>query len=60
MEQVKLRRIGGSLYVRMPPIFIRMLDLNDGDELVLVPGKDLVTLKVIRAEQVAELVSDEV
>jgi antitoxin component of MazEF toxin-antitoxin module len=52
-------RIGGTLYIRMPRDFISTLNLSDGDELFLVPREDGATLKVIRAEQVADLVSDE-
>jgi antitoxin component of MazEF toxin-antitoxin module len=59
MEQVRLRRIGGTLYIRMPPDFIRTLNLSDGDELFLVPREDGATLKVIRAEQITDLVSDD-
>jgi hypothetical protein len=60
MERVTLRTVGRSLYFRMPARFVHMLNLSDGDEFLIVRGKNDVTFNVIKAEivdgEVAELV----
>jgi hypothetical protein len=55
MQQIALRRIGGTLYFRVPVSFVRANDLRPGDSLYWIPGKDTVTLRVIKAEVLAEL-----
>jgi hypothetical protein len=55
MEQITLRRIGGTLYFRVPVDFVRANSLSPGDSLYWIPGKDTVTLRVIKREVLAEL-----
>jgi hypothetical protein len=55
MEQITLRRIGGTLYFRVPVNFVRENNLSPGDSLYWIPGKDTVTLRVIKREVLAEL-----
>ena len=55
MEQIALRRIGGTLYFRVPVNFVRENNLGPGDSLYWIPGRDTVTLRVIKAEVLAEL-----
>jgi hypothetical protein len=58
MEQITLRRIGGSLYFRMPPRFIHMHNLKEGDAFFWTPGRDGTSLKIIKSEVLAEQVTE--
>ena len=55
MEQIALRRIGGTLYFRVPVSFVRENGLRPGDSLYWITGKQTATLRVIKAEVLAEL-----
>jgi hypothetical protein len=55
MEQITLRRIGGTLYLRVPAGFVHKKNLNHGDSLFWIPREDTVTLRLIRPELLAEI-----
>jgi hypothetical protein len=49
--QIQLRRNGATLYMRLPPDFVRANNLKPGD--ILMP--DLSTFKIVRQEAVEAL-----
>jgi antitoxin component of MazEF toxin-antitoxin module len=53
MEQLLLKRIGGSLYLRIPPRFIHRHNLSEGDTFFLVPVKLETVFKLIKTDAVA-------
>jgi hypothetical protein len=58
MERVTLRKVGRSLYFRMPARFIHLHNLKDGDAFYLVPGKTGVTFNIVKEELVGEQVAE--
>jgi hypothetical protein len=59
MEQVTLRRIGGTLYLRVPSTFVHQNNLSHGDSLFWIPKEDSVTLKRVTPKIVAEIKGEE-
>ena len=53
-KYIELRKVGGSLYLRVPAGFIRTNGLTDGDLMLFEPEK----FKFIKKSAMAELVED--
>jgi hypothetical protein len=53
-KYIELRKVGGSLYLRVPASFIRNNGLEDGDLILFEPEK----FKFIKKSAMAELVED--
>lgn len=58
MERVTLRTVGRSLYFRMPARFVHMFNLSDGDEFLIVQGKNNATFNITKEKLVADALSD--
>ena len=51
METQKLRKIGGSLYFRLPFTFKHKYDLKEGDPYDCIPNQDGSIIKFIKTEE---------
>jgi hypothetical protein len=59
MEQVVIRRVGPSLYIRVPPSYLRANGLKPGDSFFWIPREGGATLKIVTAEIVGEIMEEE-
>jgi antitoxin component of MazEF toxin-antitoxin module len=59
MEQVIIRRVGPSLYIRVPPSYLKAKNLKPGDSFFWIPREGGVTLKIVTPEMVGEIMEEE-
>jgi hypothetical protein len=59
IEKTTVRRVGDSLYFRIPLSYWRKHNLKPGDAFFWFPREDFVTLRRITPKIVAELMGDE-
>lgn len=52
MEILSLRKIGGSLYFRVPNYYKYKFNLHPGDVYQIIPNRDGTILKIVKAEEV--------
>jgi antitoxin component of MazEF toxin-antitoxin module len=58
MEILSLRKIGGSLYFRLPNYYKYKFNLNPGDVYQIIPNRDGTILKIVKAEEETEQQAD--
>ena len=51
MDIIALKKIGGSLYFKLPLSYRHKFDFNPGDLFHLIPNQDGTVLKLVKAEQ---------
>jgi hypothetical protein len=51
MEQIRIRKVGGSLYCRLPPSFTRKYGLDQGDQLFWVTDETGARIKAVKVEK---------
>jgi hypothetical protein len=53
MDIIALKKIGGSLYFKLPLSYRHKFDFKEGDPFHLIPNNDGTILKLVKAEQEA-------
>jgi hypothetical protein len=51
VDIIALKKIGGSLYFKLPLSYRHKFDFNPGDLFHLIPNSDGTVLKLVKAEQ---------
>jgi antitoxin component of MazEF toxin-antitoxin module len=51
IDQIKVRRVGKSLYCRVPPSFVRKYGLSQGDQIFWSTDENGARIKAVRVEK---------